>query len=91
MGEIVYRIDEHDNIHIVPCLPKGTVGHYAPILYSAKYYFDDALHDIYRISKPVEIPGYSWMTYREFMDSCEINIRLKSVLVIIISEERYLA
>jgi hypothetical protein len=85
MSDIIYRIDERDNISIMLAESKYIAEHTA-VLYTVKH---EGVY-IIRIGGSVEIPDCKWLTYREFMESARCPASFKALLPIIISEERYL-
>ena len=85
MSDIIYRIDERDNISIM-LAESGYIEEHTAVLYSVRH---EGIY-IIRIGGSVEIPDCTWLSYREFMEYARCPASLKTLLPIIISEERYM-
>jgi hypothetical protein len=87
MTDIIYRIDERDNISIMLVAEACDIRieDHAAILHTTQ----QEGFNIIRIGTPVEITNGRWLGYREFMESGLCPGVLKYLLPIIIAEERY--
>lgn len=102
-ADIVYRIDENDNIYLLfimrngtlDALPKGLLEMHAVTLHRKEYSHDDKTLSLIRIANPVDIENCRWIKYRDFMQQPDVvahhlkHVMLKSLLPILIAEERF--